>query len=509
MKTLKRFLCLTVAALSVFMVEAQELGVIYRKEVVQFKGDVCKLTVKINYWDRETWTYWYNESGRVVRYRAQKFRGEKQPVSEEIMTLSPEGKMLRKVVSTYQNGILADTQNETCKEYNGGNVVDIPIPKLEAVYYKVPGKVDSAGNWLQISRSYGNYSHIISREIEYHSSMSAATKAEFKDIENSNISVKKHFEEKARIEAEQKEREEKGAAYSSLVISIVGCAIFLLLCNNIWGVMTYRKKAKKVDHSKWMPKDTKNMTDEQIALEYSFNKWMDTNVNDLIDTSDPKPSLSNYNRHPKSLYYKVLLAVFLFPMMLTGAFTLTSDYVPFVVKIIPGIIVAFGLVVALWWLIWGIRTISKNMVLNRTLKNRQITMFMLAMVIETGVLWVYPYLSSEMPGFIAAFLTFVALCFYYAFMLGGLLTGRCPKCHAYYETESLGQESRGIVTERSREHSSTSKGDYTLRKTYLREKTYEKYATLWVCNECGYEWEVNNRRLIRQKDTLEDVDIDD
>lgn len=464
---MKKFLCLLIGALSLCFVEAQGMGVVYRNEVLQFKGDVCKLTVKINYWDRETWTYWYDSNGRVVRYHAQKFRGKDTPVRFERVTLTPEGKLLNSVVETYENGVQAGVQRNECSEYNGGDVVEIPSPKFEYAYYKVPGKVDSAGNWLQISRSYGNYSEIISREIEYRSSMTAETKAEFDEITKSNDSTKAHFEHLAQVAAQEKEKEERGEAYVALIAGIVGLMIFLLLCNNIRNVMLYK------------------------------------NSQEVLRTS-----LNDYNRHPKSLYLKVLLAILLWPMTLIGAFAVTSEHLPLIFKILAGITVAFGILVAIWWIVKGMRTISKNMVLNRTLKNGQITKYMLAMVIGTGFFCVYPMLSSYMPDFIAAFLTFVALCLYYAIFLGGMLTGRCPRCNAYYETESLGQESRGLVKERSRETSTSTKGDHTLRKTHLREKTYEKYVTLWRCNECGYEWEVKNRRLISDKKTLVDVDWD-
>lgn len=42
---------------------AQELGVVYRDDFFEFKGDVCKLTLRINYWDQEEWSYWYDAEG--------------------------------------------------------------------------------------------------------------------------------------------------------------------------------------------------------------------------------------------------------------------------------------------------------------------------------------------------------------------------------------------------------------------------------------------------------------
>ena len=129
------------------------------------------------------------------------------------------------------------------------------------------------------------------------------------------------------------------------------------------------------------------------------------------------------------------------------------------------------------------------------------------MVIFTGMFGIYPLLLSYMPKFFAIFICFVGLCFYYALMFGGLTRGRCPKCHAYYETECLGEDFRGLKHETSRERSSTTKNDFTLTKTIRRDKTYEMYAKLWKCGACGHNWEYTGRRLISDKSTLEDANI--
>ncbi len=232
---MKKLLCLLCGVLAVLTVRAQDLGVTYRQEVFQFKEDVCKLTIKINYWDRETWTYWYDTNGNVVRYYTQKFKGANQPVGYEMVTLTPEGKMLTSVVTTFENGKQIGVKRDTCKEYNGGAVIEIPRPKLEAIYYQVPGKKDKKGNWLQVSRSYGNYSEIISREIAYHSSMPNAVKAEFNDISQANNSIKSYYERKAEVEAQKRAEEEKiqraiGVVFVVLIILFV---LFLLTIKDI------------------------------------------------------------------------------------------------------------------------------------------------------------------------------------------------------------------------------------------------------------------------------------
>lgn len=221
--------------LAVLTVRAQDLGVTYRQEVLQFKEDVCKLTIKINYWDRESWTYWYDTNGNVLRYYTQKFKGANQPISYEMVTLTPEGKMLTSVVTTFENGKQIGVKRDTCNEYNGGAVIEIPRPKLEFVYYQVPGKKDKKGNWLQVSRSYGNYSEIISREIAYHSSMPNAVKSEFNDIAHVNNSIKSYFERKAEIEAQKRAEEESMLRTAGLVfvVLIILFVLFLLTINEI------------------------------------------------------------------------------------------------------------------------------------------------------------------------------------------------------------------------------------------------------------------------------------
>lgn len=227
---MKRILLLLCGVLSVMMVKAQDLGVTYRNEVFQFKEDVCKLTISINYWDREIWTYWYDTNGNVVRYFAQKFKGDKQHVSNEMVTLTPEGKFLTSSYVTFNNGVQTDIKRDTCKEYNGGAVIEIPRPKLEYVYYQVPGKKDKRGNWLQVSRSYGKYNEIISREIAYHSSMPNAVKAEFDDIASINNSVKKYYEHKAELEAQKRAEEEKyQRAFGFALIFLITLFVLFLL----------------------------------------------------------------------------------------------------------------------------------------------------------------------------------------------------------------------------------------------------------------------------------------
>lgn len=232
---MKKLLCVLCGVLAVLMVGAQELGVVYRNEIPQFKGDVCKLTIKINYWDRETWTYWYDTGGNVVRYYAQKFKGANQPVSYEMVTLTPEGKMLTSMVTTFENGKQTGIKRDTCKEYNAGAVIDIPRPKFEYAYYQVPGKKDKNGNWLQVSRSYGNYSEIISREIAYHSSMPNAVKSEFNDIAQANNSIKSYFERKAEIGAQKRAEEERmlRTVGFGVVVLIILFVLFLLTINEI------------------------------------------------------------------------------------------------------------------------------------------------------------------------------------------------------------------------------------------------------------------------------------
>lgn len=507
---MKKILCLLCGVLSVLMVKAQDLGITYKQELFQFKEDVCKLTVKINYWDRETWTYWYDTNGNVVRYYAQKFKGANQPVSYEMVTLTPEGKMLTSTVTTFENGKQIGVKRDTCKEYNGGATIEIPRPKLETAYYQVPGKKDKRGNWLQVSRSYGNYSEIISREFAYHSSMPNSVKAEFEDIANVNSSVRSYFEHKAQIEAQQKAADERGMAYAGLVGSVVALLLFLWVFVSIRNTLTYRNTEKSKSKSKAMPKI--NSKDPEAArIEYMYNQWMNYSVTEQIEKDLKKsPRLGGnltYNKHPKSVYWKVLLAIFMWPWLMAGLAGAGNEETPAFILVIGGIIALFAIVIAGWWLIKGMRYISMNMVLNKNLSNSTITTFMLLMVAATSLFGVYPLLSAYMWPIIAALLTFVAACLYYAFVIAGLLTGRCPNCHAYFETVSLGQESRGLQIERSKESSSTSKGDYTLTKTYEREKTYEKYVTLYRCETCGHRWETKHRRLIGDKSRLIDADL--
>ena len=76
-------------------------------------------------------------------------------------------------------------------------ILEIPRPKLEYAYYKVPGKKYNQGNWLQVSRSYGNYSEIISRNFEYRSAMSDVIKSEFATIDKDRQGIKTKHEQRA------------------------------------------------------------------------------------------------------------------------------------------------------------------------------------------------------------------------------------------------------------------------------------------------------------------------
>ena len=97
---------------------------------------------------------------------------------------------------------------------------------------------------------------------------------------------------------------------------------------------------------------------------------------------------------------------------------------------------------------------------------------------------------------IAAFLTFVAMCLYYAIVIGAVIRGRCPKCHAYYETKLIRVDDLGIKQEKTREQSSKTVRDVTLTKRRLHTKTYQLYANVYECEDCGHVWKYNDRRLI-------------
>lgn len=489
------------------ILSAQDLGVVYRQEVMKVDHDVCKLTVKINYWDHETWTYWYDTNGNVVQYSVQKFKGKDQPISSELVKLTPEGKMLTSSVTTFVNGKQTGIICDTCTEYNGGKVIEIPSPKLEYCYYKVPGKVDKKGNWLQISRSSGNYSQIISRQIEYHSAIPTSVKSELAAVNTANATIKANFEHKAEVAALEQAKAEKARNIIGLVLGLIFWVIFICLFMHIRNVVTH-KVVKKSAAKPLNPKDFANET-EFLYAKYVQNATSVTDqVTNMLNKSQSKLwSNDNYNSNKKSLYYKVLLVIFLWSTLLvTPAFLKDSDGMNLAV-IVAGIMVIAAFGIAVWWIIWGIKFFAKNMLLNKTLSNNTVTVFTLLMVIFTGIFGIYPLMLSYMPKFFAIFICFVGLCFYYAFMFGGLTRGRCPKCHAYYETECLGEDFRGLKHETSREHSSTTKNDFTLTKTIRRDKTYEMYAKLWKCGACGHKWEYTGRRLISDKSTLENADL--
>ena len=515
---MKRFLLLLCCMLVVVSLKADGWIITYRQEILQFKEDVCKLTVKINYWDHETWTYWYDADGNVARYLVQKYKGDKQLLSTEVVTLTPGGRLLTSSKTTYNNGVKVGTVTDTCKAYEEGNILEIPKPKLETGYYQIPGKKDKKGNWLQVSRSHRKYSEIISREFAYRSAMPASVKSEFENIESAREGIKSYFEHKAEIAAQKEANQKRGLTYASFVIGAIVLFLYLCLFMNIRNTIMYKNVKKSKSNSKTKPinvKRTPGMTDEEYFTKVQYEMWVNNKslVSSFLEKDLERGSNSlrynpyAYNRHPKSLYWKVLLAIFMWPWLFAPV-AMAGEEATVVGIMFGGVIALVAFILGIWWLIKGVKFISQNMVLNRDLSNNNITMFVVAMVAMTGVFGIHPLLSSQMPNFISAFLTFVGLCLYYAIVLGKVTTGRCPQCHAYYETTWLGEEHRGLTVERSREHSTKTKNDVTIRKTHLRTQTYENYANLYECDECGHQWESRGRRLISDKRQLEDLDFD-
>lgn len=81
------------------------------------------------------------------------------------------------------------------------------------------------------------------------------------------------------------------------------------------------------------------------------------------------------------------------------------------------------------------------------------------------------------------------------------------KCHAYYETKLIRVDDLGIKQEKTREQSSKTVRDVTLTKRRLHTKTYQLYANVYECEDCGHVWKYNDRRLISDESKLEDADI--